>query len=153
METGLEIECFTLKNLAETHQVNDPSAVRNVITQFLGANFERVIKKKEFLDISKDDIMALFKSSSTKYSSDAVKWEAMLKWVKHGVGSKRQIFPDLFSFLKLEDLSLEFLKETVRVEPLVKKAEKCIDMLMEEIFSRAPAKVIQQSKTNKDIYL
>ncbi|XP_077968615.1 uncharacterized protein LOC120344071 [Styela clava] len=144
LETGLEIDnCFTLKNLAETHQVNDPNAVKNVITCFLGANFERVIEKREFLDIGMDDIMALFKSSNTKYSSEDVKWEAMMKWVNHSVGNRRKIFPDLFSFLKLEHLSLEFLKETVRVEPLVKKAEKCNDMLMEEIFSRASKAVPQ----------
>nr|XP_039268825.1 kelch-like protein 12 [Styela clava] len=87
--------------------------------------------------------MALFKSSNTKYSSEDVEWEAMMKWVNHGVGNRRKIFPDLFSFLKLEHLSLEFLKETVRVEPLVKKAEKCNDMLMEEIFSRASKAVPQ----------
>nr|XP_039269087.1 uncharacterized protein LOC120344071 [Styela clava] len=146
LETGLEIDnCFTLKNLAETHQVNDPNAVKNVITCFLGANFERVIEKREFLDIGMDDILALFKSSNTKYSSEDVKWEAMMKWVNHSVGNRRKIFPDLFSFLKLEHLSLEFLKETVRVEPLVKKAEKCNDMLMEEIFSRASKAVPQIS--------
>ncbi|XP_077968618.1 uncharacterized protein LOC120344068 isoform X2 [Styela clava] len=150
LETGLEISnCFTLKNLAETHQVNDPSAVKNVITCFLGANFERVIEKEDFLDISKDVIMALLKSSDTKCSSEAVKWKAMMKWVKHDVKNRRKTFQDLFSFLNLKDLPLEFLKETVRIEPLVKKSEKCINMLIEEIFSRA-SKVVPQSETNKD---
>nr|XP_039269085.1 uncharacterized protein LOC120344068 [Styela clava] len=150
LESGLEIDnCFTLKNLAETHQVSDRITVKNVIIRFLGANFEHVIENKEFLDISKDDIMALFKSSNTKYRSETVKWEAMMKWVKHDVKNRRKTFQDLFSFLNLKDLPLEFLKETVRIEPLVKKSEKCINMLIEEIFSRA-SKVVPQSETNKD---
>nr|XP_039269867.1 kelch-like protein 26 [Styela clava] len=154
LETNLDIDnCFILKNLSETNQTPIQATVKDSIILFLETNFEQISKKKEFLDISKDDILRLFKSSETKYSSEAVKYEGMMKWVKHDVKNRRKIFQDLFSLLKLGDLSLEFLKETVRIEPLVKKSDKCNDLLIDEIFSRASLKAEEKPKAEQPLAL
>ncbi|XP_077968550.1 uncharacterized protein LOC144422697 [Styela clava] len=154
LETNLDIDnCFILKNLSETNQIPEQTTFKDSINRFLETNFERIIKKNEFLDINKDDIIRLFKSSGTKYSSEAVKYEAMMKWVKHDVKNRKKLFQDVFSFIKLKDLSLKFLKETVRLEPLVKKSEKCYDSLVDELFSRANEKVVEKSKSDKPLAL
>ncbi|XP_077968740.1 uncharacterized protein LOC144422789 [Styela clava] len=154
LETNLDIDnCFILKNLSETNQIPEQSTFEDSINRFLETNFEQIIKKNEFLDINKDDIIRLFKSSGTKYSPEAVKYEAMMKWVKHDVKNRRKLFQDVFSFIKLKDLSLKFLKETVRLEPLVKKSEKCYDSLVDELFSRANEKVVEKSKADKPLAL
>ncbi|XP_077968553.1 uncharacterized protein LOC144422700 [Styela clava] len=152
LETNLDIDnCFILKNLSETNQTPKQTTVKNSIIQFLETNFEQISKKNEFLDISKDDILRLFKSSGTKYSSEVFKYEGMMKWVKHDVKNRRKIFQDLFSFINLKDLSLEFLKETVRLEPLVKKSEKCYDSLMDELFSRLSSKAEEKPNAEKPL--
>ncbi|XP_077969039.1 kelch-like protein 3 [Styela clava] len=154
LETSLDIDnCFILKNLSETNQVPEQMTVKDSINRYLETNFEQISKKNEFLDISKDDILRLFKSSGTKYSSEAVKYEGMMKWVKHDVKNRRKIFQDLFSFIKLTDLSLEFLKETVRLEPLVKKSDKCYDSLMDELFSRLSSKAEEKPNAEKPLTL
>nr|XP_039269857.1 kelch-like protein 38 isoform X3 [Styela clava] len=154
LETNLDIDnCFILKNLSETNQTPKQTTVKDSIILFLETNFEQISKKKEFLDISKDDILRLFKYSETKYSSEAIKYEGMMKWVKHDVKNRRKIFQDLFSLLKLGDLSLEFLKETVRIEPLVKKSDKCNDLLIDEIFSRASLKAEEKPKAEQPLAL
>ncbi|XP_077968554.1 uncharacterized protein LOC144422701 [Styela clava] len=154
LETSLDIDnCFILKNLSETNQVPEQMTVKDSINRYLETNFEQISKKNEFLDISKDDILRLFKSSGTKYSSEAVKYEGMMKWVKHDVKNRRKIFQDLFSFIKLTDLSLEFLKETVRLEPLVKKSDKCYDSLMDELFSRLSSKAEEKPNAEKPLAL
>ncbi|XP_077968799.1 uncharacterized protein LOC120344635 [Styela clava] len=154
LETNLDIDnCFILKNLSETNQTPKQRTVKDSIILFLETNFEQISKKKEFLDISKDDILRLFKYSETKYSSEAIKYEGMMKWVKHDVKNRRKIFQDLFSLLKLGDLSLEFLKETVRIEPLVKKSDKCNDLLIDEIFSRASLKAEEKPKAEQPLTL
>ncbi|XP_077968735.1 uncharacterized protein LOC144422786 [Styela clava] len=154
LETNLDIDnCFILKNLSETNQTPKQTTVKDSIILFLETNFEQISKKKEFLDISKDDILRLFKYSETKYSSEAIKYEGMMKWVKHDVKNRRKIFQDLFSLLKLGDLSLEFLKETVRIEPLVKKSDKCNDLLIDEIFSRASLKAEEKPKAEQPLTL
>ncbi|XP_077968790.1 uncharacterized protein LOC120344624 [Styela clava] len=154
LETNLDIDnCFILKNLSETNQIPEQTTVKDSINQFLETNFEQISKKKEFLDISKDDILRLFKSSETKYSSETIKYGGMMKWVKHDVKNRRKIFQDLFSLLKLGDLSLEFLKETVRIESLVKKSDKCIDLLIDEIFSRASLKAEEKPKAEQPLAL
>ncbi|XP_077968552.1 uncharacterized protein LOC144422699 [Styela clava] len=152
LETSLDIDnCFILKNLSETNQVPEQMTVKDSINRYLETSFEQISKKSEFLDISKDDILRLFKSSGTKYSSEAVKYEGMMKWVKHDVKNRRKIFQDLFSFIKLTDLSLEFLKETVRLEPLVKKSDKCYDSLMDELFSRLSSKAEEKPNAKKPL--
>nr|XP_039269862.1 uncharacterized protein LOC120344628 [Styela clava] len=154
LETDLDIDnCFILKNLSETNQIPEQTTVKDSINRFLETNFEQISKKNEFLDISKDDIIRLFKSSGTKYSSEAVKYEAMIKWVKHDVKNRRKIFQDLFSFIKLTELSLEFLKETVRLEPLVKKSDKCYDSLVDELFSRLSSKAEEKPNAEKPLAL
>ncbi|XP_077968556.1 uncharacterized protein LOC144422703 [Styela clava] len=150
LETNLEIDnCFILKNLSETNQIPEQTTVKDSINRYFETNFEQIIKKNEFRDISKDDIIRLFKSSGTKYSSEAVKYEAMMKWVKHDVKNRRKLFQGLFNLIKLKDLSLKFLKEIVRPEPLVKKSDKCYDSLMDELFSRASSKA--EEKPEADI--
>ncbi|XP_077969401.1 uncharacterized protein LOC144423070 [Styela clava] len=152
LETNLDIDnCFILKNLSETNQTPKQTTVKDSIIRFLETNFEQISKKKDFLDISKDDILRLFKSSETKYSSEAVKYEAMMKWVKHDVKNRRKIFQDLFILIKLTNLSLEFLKETVRPEPLVKRSEKCHDLLMDEFITRASSKAEEKPNAAKPL--
>ncbi|XP_077968801.1 uncharacterized protein LOC144411715 [Styela clava] len=153
LETNLDINnCFILKNLSETNEVPEQMTVKDSINRYLATNFDQISKKNEFLDISKKDILRLFKSSETNYSSEAVKYEAMIKWVKHDVKNRKKIFQDLFSFIKLKDSSLEFLKKTVRIEPLVKNSERCYDSLVDEIFSRASSKAEEKPNAENPLF-
>ncbi|XP_077969518.1 uncharacterized protein LOC144424265 [Styela clava] len=138
LETNLEIDnCFILKNLAETRQVTNPNTVTNVMNRFLEANFEQIIEKKEFCDISKDDIIRIYKSPNTKYSSETVKWHGALRWIKHDLQKRKKNFHELFSLLDLKKFPLKFLEETIRSETLVNDSRKCYDKLFDEILSLA----------------
>ncbi|XP_039253596.2 uncharacterized protein LOC120330755 [Styela clava] len=145
LETNLEIDnCFILKNMAETRQVTNSNPVKDVMNRFLEANFELIIEKKEFCDISKDDIIRIYKSPETKYSSETVKWHGALRWIKHDIQKRRKYFQELFGLLNLRKLPLQFLKQTVRSETLVKDSRKCYDVLFDEIISRADEKFPDQ---------
>ncbi|XP_077970235.1 uncharacterized protein LOC144424638 isoform X2 [Styela clava] len=138
LETNLEIDnCFILKNLAETNQVTNSNAVKDVMNRFLEANFEQIIEKKEFCDISKDDIIRIYKSPNTKYSSETVKWHGALRWIKHDILKRKKIFHELFSLLDLKKFPFIFLEETIRLETLVNDSRKCFDRLFDEILFRA----------------
>nr|XP_039254579.1 uncharacterized protein LOC120331549 [Styela clava] len=141
LETNLEIDnCFILKNLAETNQATNLNAVKEVMNQFLEANFEQIIEKKEFCDISKDDIIRIYKSPNTKYSSETIKWHGALRWIKHDIQKRKKNFQDLFGLLDLQKFPLQFLEQTIRSETLVRDSRKCYDILMDELFSRARKK-------------
>nr|XP_039256632.1 uncharacterized protein LOC120333298 isoform X1 [Styela clava] len=138
LETNLEIDnCFILKNMAETHQVTNPNAVKNVMNQFLESNFEQIIEKKGFCDISKDDITRIYKTPNTKYSSETVKWHGALRWIKHDLQKRKTVFHELFSLLDLKKFPLKFLEKNIRSEILVNDSRKCYDRLFDEILSRA----------------
>nr|XP_039254580.1 kelch-like protein 3 [Styela clava] len=146
LETNLEIDnCFILKNLAETHQVTNSNAVKDVMNRFLEATFEQVIEKKEFCDISKDEIIRIYKSPNTKYSSETVKWHGTLRWIKQDIQKRKKHFHELFSLLNLGKFPLQFLKQTIRSETLVNDSRKCYDLLVDEIFSRADEKSTDQA--------
>nr|XP_039269875.1 E3 ubiquitin-protein ligase DTX3L-like [Styela clava] len=76
----------------------------------------------------------------------------MIKWVKHDVKNRKKIFQNLFSFIKLKETSLEFLKKTVRIEPLVKNSERCYDYLVDEIFSRSSSKAEEKPNAEKPLF-
>ncbi|XP_077969557.1 uncharacterized protein LOC144424284 [Styela clava] len=138
LETNLEIDnCFILKNLAETHQVTNSNPVKDVVNRFLESNFEQIIEKKEFCDISKDGIIRIYKSPDTKYSSETVKWHGALRWIKHDIQKRKKNFHELFNLLDLKKFPLKFLEETIRSETLVNDSRKCYDRLFDEILSRA----------------
>ncbi|XP_077969572.1 uncharacterized protein LOC120339871 [Styela clava] len=146
LETNLEIDnCFILKNLAETHRVTNSNAVKDVMNRFLEATFEQVIEKKEFCDISKDEIIRIYKSPNTKYSSETVKWHGTLRWIKQDIQKRKKHFHELFSLLDLGKFPLQFLKQTIRSETLVNDSRKCYDLLVDEIFSRADEKSTDQA--------
>nr|XP_039255153.1 kelch-like protein 30 [Styela clava] len=146
LETNLEIDnCFILKNMAETRQVINSNPVKDVMNRFLEANFEQIIEKKEFCDISKDDIIMIYKSPNTKYSSETVKWHGALRWIKQDIQERKKHFHELFSLLNLGKFPLQFLKQTIRSETLVNDSRKCYDILVDEIFSRADEKSTDQA--------
>ncbi|XP_039271551.2 uncharacterized protein LOC120345993 [Styela clava] len=128
--------CFVLEQLAENQDLSNGFVIQNVIRIFMAQNFELIIKKEEFLDIHKDDIVFLYESPHTIYSMETSKWFAALKWVKKDLKSRKRNFSEIFALIKLGNISSEFLKHEVRSESLVTKSEKCNNLLMNELFSR-----------------
>nr|XP_039273930.1 kelch-like protein 20 [Styela clava] len=109
--------------------------VRNIINEFMAQNFEQIVPMDEFIELEKNEIFFLFKSQETKYFPEKIKWEAALKWAKQS-RRHQKVFPDLFELMKLEEFSDDFIKQTVRNEPLVKESHKCKDLLL-DAYSRA----------------
>nr|XP_039274732.1 uncharacterized protein LOC120348630 isoform X1 [Styela clava] len=141
LETNLGIDnFFILKNLVDTHRVTNREAVKYVMDRFLEANFEQIIEKKEFCDVSKDAIIRILKSPKTKCSSEPVKWHGALRWVKHDIQKRENDFQALFNLLDLKKFPLQFLEQTARSETLVRDSRECYDILVDEIFSRARKK-------------
>ncbi|XP_077974113.1 kelch-like protein 12 [Styela clava] len=84
----------------------------------------------------------LLTDSLVKSSSDAkkkIKWEAALKWAKQS-RRHQKLFPDLFELIKLQDFSGDFIRQTVRNEPLVEESHKCKDLLLDVLCARTEVK-------------
>nr|XP_039256475.1 kelch-like protein 2 [Styela clava] len=113
--------------------------VKNIINKFMAQNFEQIVLMDEFIELEKDEIFFLFKSLETKYSSEKIKWEAALKWAKQ-IRRHQKLFPDLFELIKLQDFSGDFIRQTVRNEPLVEESHKCKDLLLDVLCARAEVK-------------
>ncbi|XP_039254052.2 kelch-like protein 7 [Styela clava] len=141
LEKNLDIDnCFTLKSLAQN--LSSDSA-KIIINQFLEVNFEGIVKKQEFCLISKEEIVCLLSSHKIECVPETVKYNAAIDWVKHDLQNRKKEFQGLFSLVKLEKIPLDFLQNTVKFQTLVKKSEKCTEMLMNELFSRLSIAQIQ----------
>nr|XP_039251130.1 kelch-like protein 2 [Styela clava] len=112
--------------------------VRNIINEFMAQNFEQIVPMDEFIELKKDEIFFLFKSPETKYFPEKIKWEAALKWAKQS-RRHQKLFSDLFELIKLEEFSDDFIRQTVRNEPLVKESHKCKDLLLDVLYPKAQA--------------
>nr|XP_039256405.1 kelch-like protein 2 [Styela clava] len=128
---------FILKKINRIENKVCSENVRNIINEFMAQSFEQIVLMDEFIKLEKNEIFFLFKSQETKYSSEKIKWKAALKWAKQS-RRHQKVFPDLFELIKLEDFSDDFVQETVRNEPLVKRSHKCKDLLLDAVYARAP---------------
>nr|XP_039256427.1 kelch-like protein 29 [Styela clava] len=126
---------FVLRKINQIKSKVCSENVRNIINEFMAQNFEQIVQMDEFIELEKDEVFFLFKSPETKYSSEKIKWEAALKWAKQS-RRHQKVFPDLLELMKLQEFSDDFIKQTVRNEPLVKESHKCKDLLL-DAYSRA----------------
>nr|XP_039255185.1 kelch-like protein 12 [Styela clava] len=121
---------FILRKINRIENKVCSESVRKILKEFVAQNFEQLVPMNEFIELEKDEIFFLFKSRETKYSSEKIKWEAALKWTKQS-RRHQKYFPDLFELIKLQDISEDFIRKTVRNEPLVKESHKCKDLLLD----------------------
>ncbi|XP_077974215.1 kelch-like protein 38 [Styela clava] len=132
---------FVLRKINQIKSKVCSENVKNIINEFMAQNFEQIVQMDEFIELEKDEVFFLFKSPETKYSSEKIKWEAALKWAKQS-RRHQKVFPDLFELMKLEEFSDDFIKQTVRNEPLVKESHKCKDLLLDAYFRGQVRKLV-----------
>ncbi|XP_039251130.2 kelch-like protein 36 [Styela clava] len=124
---------FILRKINQIENKVFSETVRNIVNEFMAQNFEQIVPMDEFIELEKDEMFFLFKSQETKYFPEKIKWEAALKWAKQS-RRHQKVFPDLFELIKLQDFSDDFIRRTIRKEPLVKESHKCKDLLLDAYF-------------------
>lgn len=123
--------CLFIKELGKLYACKEAEAITD---RFVLDNFEDVMKEEAFLHLPKEDVIRYVKSPEVRYVSDSSLWKAALAWVKSELDQRKNMFPELLQYVKLEIMPADYLKNTVRNEPLVKASDSCKEMLMDALF-------------------
>ena len=98
------------------------------IYQFIRKNFDEIIEKDSFKDLSKQKLMQLITNLNRNRVSESSLYTAIINWVKHDQNRCAE-FSLLFSILDLQNLSIDFVLNTIAAEPLVQASKDCLNAI------------------------
>ena len=126
LETSLTVDnCIDI--MKATFLYNIPSSCPQ-IHQFIHENFDEIMKKESFKELSKQDLMPLLVNLDRCTVQESSLYRAIINWVKYKQNRCTE-FSSLFLILDLQKLSTDFLLNMVAAEPLVQASKDCLDAI------------------------
>ncbi len=112
-------------------------------------NFPKLITTKDFKGMSETKLKEYISDKRLNVSSEDPVFEALLTWVKHDVENRKSRFDNLVENIKLSNCSPNFLRDTVRKEPLM-QSMNCLNLLADVGMFYASFHTHQQGTGRRD---
>ena len=119
--------------------------------QFISENFDEIVQRDSFTDISKLDLASLLSNINQNEVQETSLYTAIIDWVKHDETRKTE-FSSLFLKLDFQRLSLDFVLNTIANEELVKNNIDCLNAAFSYMTSTTK-QANQQDKLSKILCL
>ncbi|XP_077970109.1 uncharacterized protein LOC120331592 [Styela clava] len=139
---------FIVYNLSKTCNHVNTSSIKGEVHIFMRENFENITENEEWNKLEVDDVLSILGDPEVICTSEKVKWEAVLKWVKHE-HSRTNLFPNLFKLLDLTLFSAQFIQEIIKRDKLVKESPECIKLISDEGLQNNESNNNSMGKTDK----
>ncbi|XP_039247689.2 kelch-like protein 3 [Styela clava] len=120
--------CLGIRQFADIHACTD---LHDQAKSFTEQHFTDVVHGEEFHNLSCEQVCDLINSDRLSVASEEKVFEAVISWVKSGIGDRADLMPSLLEHVRLPLLSREFLVERVEQETLIKNNNACKDYLIE----------------------
>ncbi|XP_029345778.1 kelch-like protein 2 [Acyrthosiphon pisum] len=108
--------CIGLNALADLHSCEQLLTSSELYIQ---QHFSDVVDGNEFLYLSSGQMVKLIASDEVKVPSEEKVFESVIRWVKHDLGSRKCILPQLMEHVRLPLTSKEYILKKVVEEPLL----------------------------------
>eukprot|EP00117_Sycon_ciliatum_P027820 scpid21003/ scgid22509/ Kelch-like protein diablo len=103
--------------------------LRRAAIRFAELNFREVAEREEFLEQPLNVVVSLISSAKLAVEMEEFVYESVIRWVRHDTESRREHFPVLLKHVRLWQLTLPYLTETVSHCDLVRMSLECRDMI------------------------
>ncbi|XP_001949058.2 ring canal kelch homolog isoform X1 [Acyrthosiphon pisum] len=100
---------------------------------YIQQHFSEVVGGDEFLSLSSEQVVKLISSDKIIVPSEEEVFESVIRWVKHELGSRKCILPQLMEHVRLPLTSKNYILNKVVEEPLIKNCLKCKDYISEAL--------------------
>ncbi|XP_029348331.1 ring canal kelch homolog isoform X2 [Acyrthosiphon pisum] len=100
---------------------------------YIQQHFSDVVEGEEFLSMSYDQMVKLISSEELTAPSEEKIFESVIRWVKHDLGSRKQILPQLIEHVRLPLTSRDYILEKVLDEPVFNSCLECKDYVIEAL--------------------
>ena len=107
--------------------------LREMTRDFLVENFTAISQTEDYLLTDPVQLLEIVSSDELVLSSEEELYEGILRWVRHDLTNRTGFFPELFSKVRLQDVSRTYLADTIANEKLVTNDPVCSDLLMRTI--------------------
>lgn len=106
------------------------------VNKFVLENFSTITQTLNFCKTDKFTLMYFLKAISFTKARERVIWEAILKWTKFHE-ERKNCFSEIIKSINLSQFSFEFIKYTVKNEPLINQDNDCLKMVIEALCCKA----------------
>lgn len=100
-------------------------------TKVICDNFSLVSSTNEFRELDFALLLDLVSNDGIVVLREEEVYEAVLRWVRQDVETRRFYFDKLFSKVRLFSMSKEYIMDHIRSEPLVNESAACMELLIQ----------------------
>ncbi|XP_003247935.1 ring canal kelch homolog [Acyrthosiphon pisum] len=122
--------CIDINALADLYNCTELLTSSELYIQ---QHFSEVVEGDEFLSLSSEQVFKLISSDGLKVPSEENVFECVIRWVKHDLGSRKCILPQLMEHVRLPLTSKNYILTKVVKEPLINNCLKCKDYVIEAL--------------------
>ena len=101
------------------------SVLLNKALKFISTNLDEVAQTDEFKSLSKEELLLCISNLDRSNVKEISVYQALITWTRHKQDERKNEFPELFSTVILEKMTLNFLEDSVLEEDLVKTSLVC----------------------------
>ena len=112
-------------------------------------NFPKLIATEDFKGMSETELKEYVSDKRLNVSSEDPVFEALVTWVQHNVENRKSRFDNLMENIKLSNCSPNFLRNTVRKEPVMQSVN-CLNLLADALVSCDPSHPHQHGTARRD---
>ena len=119
-------DCISTYHFAEIYQCPELACK---VKQFIDANFTTVAKAEEFLKLPSKEVEKWISSDDIDVSAEEDVFEIIITWIDRDKTERKKYFAELFPYVRLAYVTLDYLSSTIAWNELVKDNEDCLDLV------------------------
>ncbi|XP_016658378.1 ring canal kelch homolog isoform X2 [Acyrthosiphon pisum] len=131
LETQLcSTNCIGINKIADLH------SCMKLLTNselYIRQHFSEVVDGEEFLSLSSEEVIKLISSDKLIVPTEEKVYECVIRWVKHELGTRKCILPQLMEHVRLSLASKHYVLKKVVEEPLIKNCLECNHYVFEAL--------------------
>ena len=135
--------CLRFRKLGVLHSLDKLVDEAN---QYILKHFEELSKQEEFYDLNGNEMESLLISDYLAVKEEKQVYEVVVKWVNKDLQNRKQYFPKLFKYIRLQFVPIKFVAGTIRKDKLVREFLDCRDLVEDAFFFHiSPEMVIAEN--------
>lgn len=136
--------CF---NVLDICSIYDNKCLEKKVYQQITNDFEILHRKQGFLNIKKTGLVSCISNLNRNLVKETSVYNAVMRWIKHDVDSRKKHLVGLFQLIKLNLMSKDFLVEVVLNEKLIEENPTCLNQLHQVLSEFVKKEHLDESKT------
>ncbi|XP_026025033.1 kelch-like protein 10 [Astatotilapia calliptera] len=109
---------------------------------YIVSNFEQVVLQEEFLQLTVEELGDILERDDLNVQCESTAYEALIKWISHVPAEREQHLIALLSKVRLGLVTLDYLRDNVRLNQLVRTSSDRLSMIKAAI-------ILPQNMTNR----